>query len=138
MNRLALALVLLVAGCDLDEGPRYGDAVEAPAGATAAAETVRDIWADRLGIELPDPPAIQWFEGQCLHDSDDSKCVVGRTVFAGDVSIKGIARAPARVTAHELLHWAMFLARGTVDPAHADSLWDEVVDVTLACAPDFE
>lgn len=138
MRRSPLVLLLApLAACALpDEGPRYGEPAEAPAGAVRAAEAARDIWAHSLGLELPEPPTIEWFTGQCL-DLGVDRCVIGRTVVAGDVSISGIVAAPARVTAHELLHWALYLQGASVDPQHTHPAWDDIVEVTLAVAEEF-
>ncbi len=122
-----LLLVVLVA-C----GPPMpsNDLVDAPPDADLVVQCAVDAWSERLERDLPAPPLVLWFDGECLDYGD--RCLGGATMtgYAGEPEIHlpwrpSAAQAQVR---HEVLHWALYVS-DLPDVDHSGPYWESLTDV---------
>lgn len=134
--RLPLALVALSACADLAPVP-YNTEVDPPAELDRAEQIVRVEWSTRLGVDLPHGlPPVTYYLGCLIYPDEYMRqewyggCIGGRYFGSGPVvHVKQDGGIGKDALAHELLHWALDVATGNSDGAHADPLWDQVREV---------
>jgi hypothetical protein len=152
----ALALIIALAACAAPSEPAplppppepLNPEVEAPAGAQEAAEAIKASLETDLGLELPELPAVRWFErgsessllypqGSVGATSATGGCrAAGGTELVtavlgcfwtregGIVHLLRYSDDPARSSLeHELVHWALWLATGDTDGEHTGEIW---------------
>lgn len=132
---LAVAMAVELAGCSVPEP--VNEEVDAPPDAEDAAEIVTQEWAERMGAELGELPAIRWYVGECLDYGDGCETRAGEERWGGyahgpfaDPEIHVLVRGPIHesMLSHEVLHWALD-ERGDPDRYHEDMAWSQVIEV---------
>jgi hypothetical protein len=135
---LAVLLLVMLVGCVTPPMPTNALA-DPPAGADEALDLAVAAWADELlGGRRPAPPAVVWFEGECLdypeHQLEHVPCMIGRywspngPGLEPEIHLLVSERPSDSALAHELLHWGLDRL-GDLDAAHAGPRWDLVASV---------